>query len=365
MDFNFSLNCQEKLKPNKSKIQCYNKLVEFKSNPSKIEFLHDIVNDSYIHYIKWNTFCAFNSIEDIFYLTYSNEQKSIIFYNLIDNKKISEIKNAHAKHITNFRHYLDANNKRDLIISISLDDNNIKLWNVNYLVCLLNVEHANKVGGLLSACFLIDNNNINIVTSNHSISHIEPIKIYDLNGNIIQIINDSKNATDYIDTYYDNQNSNIYILACNDNFIKSFDYKQNLIYKTYEDINKYNNNKFYRKSHIYCIINDKEQLIESSQDNIIRIWNFHSAILLNKIIINQFFVLNGFCLWNNEYICISYEDETIKIVELKNGKIIKELKNHNKNVLYIEKIIHPIFGECLISQGWRNDCIKLWGNVND
>ena len=41
-----------------------------------------------------------------------------------------EIKNAHDRDIINFRHHLDIINKRDLIISISSDDNDLKLWDV-------------------------------------------------------------------------------------------------------------------------------------------------------------------------------------------------------------------------------------------
>ena len=73
-----------------------------------------------------------------------------------------EIKNAHNKVIANFRYHLDNKNKRDLIISISPEDNNIKLWNINNLECLLNLSNIYEEGLINSACFLEDyNNNIN------------------------------------------------------------------------------------------------------------------------------------------------------------------------------------------------------------
>ena len=64
---------------------------------------------------------------------------SLISYDLIDNKKIIEIKNAHSKYITNLRHYLDKLNKRDLIMSISRDINDIKIWNINIFSILLHM----------------------------------------------------------------------------------------------------------------------------------------------------------------------------------------------------------------------------------
>ena len=81
-------------------------------------------------------------------------------------QKITEIKNAHNNVTTNFRHYLDVINKRDLILSISAYENNIKLWNINNFECLLNLQNINKGGCLYSACFLNDNNQNYIITSN-------------------------------------------------------------------------------------------------------------------------------------------------------------------------------------------------------
>ena len=138
---------------------------EFKSNPQNDKIMHYLVQDSYAHYAFDNTFSVFITINNLLYLTYSNANKSIIFYNIIDNKKIKEIKNAHDKYITNFRHYLDVINKRNLIISISSDDNNIKLWNANNFECLLDIKNIYKKPYLNSACFLNDNNNICIVSS--------------------------------------------------------------------------------------------------------------------------------------------------------------------------------------------------------
>ena len=41
-------------------------------------------------------------------------------------------------------------------------------------------------------------------------------------------------------------------------------------------------------------------------------------------------------------------------------KTIKIFKGHENNVLTLKKINHPLYGECLISQGYEQDNIKLW-----
>ena len=129
------------------------------------------------------------SINEIFYLIYSSKNNSIIFYDIIENKKINEIKNAHKDIITGFRHYVDNYNKRDLIISLSYDNNNIKLWNVNNLNCILNLENINKPGRYLSlACFLNSKNQIYIITGNRNYDSCEPIKVFDLKGKMVKQI---------------------------------------------------------------------------------------------------------------------------------------------------------------------------------
>ena len=128
-----------------------------------------------------------------------------------------------------------------------------------------------------------------------------------------------------------------------------------IIYHIYKD-----NNKQYGIGSI--IIKDNKgiiELIESCNDGIIRIFDFHSGLLLNKIKINDS-LLYGICLWNDNYLFVGCEDKTIKIVEIKNGLIIKSLTGHNNDVLSIKKIIHPKYGECLISQNWKKSEIKLW-----
>ena len=296
----------------------------YKDKLMDIKFIRTIINDSFAKYIKMNSFSIFNSIYGILFLIYSTENNSILFFNLIDNRKIVEIKNAHQNIITNFRHYLDTYNKRELVLSISLE-NNIKLWNVNNYECLLNIKNINGKGRLFSACFLNDNNQIFILTSN-IIDNPEPIKIFDLNGKIVKIVNNSNDSVHFIDTYNDIKKSNIYILTSNKDCVKSYDYINNKIYHIYKDLKK---EKQFYEAHICFIINNKEELIETCNDGNIRIWNFHSAILLKIIkVINENYKLECLCPWNNEFILVGC-GETIKIIELKNGKIIKDLNGHN------------------------------------
>ena len=322
-------------------------------NPKDIVFFSNLVNDSYSKYWLIDKFTVFKSINDILYLIYANKNKSIISYNIIDNKKINEIKNAHDKYITNFRYYMDYINNRDLIISISSNDNNIKLWNITNFELILNIKKIYDTGYLQSACFLNNNNQNYIITSNDCLNKI---KVFDFKGEKIKEINDSEESTFYIDIYYDNNLFKNYIITGHRGYVKSYDYNKNKLYhKYYGDIN---DNDDYHMSIIINKKNEVIELIESSCNGNIRIWNLHSGILLKKMkLCNE--KLREICLWNNVYIFVGC-DNTIKLIDLNNGEIIKELKGHNNKVLSIKSIIHPKYGKCLISQGADNDPIKLW-----
>jgi hypothetical protein len=246
-------------------------------------------------------------------------------------------------------------------MSISNEDNNIKIWNIENddPDCLVNIRNINNNGYLYSACFLNEKNINYIITSNYTFNNNpENIKVYDFNGKKIKEINNSNNITYYIDSFYENKLFKNYILTCNEDFIKSYDYNKNNVYKKYADDNM--------AGHFNLIINESKdivQILESSFDGIIRIWNFHTGKLLNKIKISDE-CIKEICLWNNEYILAACDDKTIKIIQLDNGIIIKELKGHKNYVISIKQIIHPKYGQCLISQGFFKDNIKLWANKN-
>ena len=332
---------------------------EFKSNPTNIKYFTDLTNDSYCQYsFLDNIFNIFKSIDNILYLIYTNEKKSIFFFDLINNQKISEIKKAHKMTIFNIRHYLDTIKKRDLIISISFGKN-IKLWNIKNLECLYYYNHIYDCGTIYSACFIKDNNNNYIITSNSDFpSNFGMIKIFDFYGNKIKEINDSNDSTFFIDIFYDKNKSKDYIVTGNYNYVKSYDYSNNKVYHKYCDSEDHEKDK---SVHISVVINDSEdviKMIESSYEGHIRIWDFHSAELIKKIYISQY-QLNGICLWNNKYLFAGCHDKNLKLINLDSEEIIN-IMGHKNYVLAIKKIIHPKYGECLISQGSLDDQIKLW-----
>ena len=268
---------------NKGKINNEKKYTKNKNNNAKdIRFSIEISKESYSHWDLDNSFTVFRSLDDILYLIYCNNKNSLIGYDKINNKKIIEIKYAHEHEITNIRYYLDNIYKRDLIMSISGQSNYLKIWNIYNFELILTIENIYFDNGISSACFLNDFK-LNYILTSASYNNKESIKKFDFNGNEIGEIKDSKDQIFFIDIYYQFKLNKIYILTANYRYIKVYDYNKNKLKNIYCD----NSNAY----HNSIIIQDNSdsiiKLIESSDDGNIRIWDFNSGKLLNKIKISN------------------------------------------------------------------------------
>ena len=331
----------------------------YNKDPNNIHFLNTLSSNAYSCYSVDKTFIVFKAKNKISYLIFASEDVSIICFSLNSERIVTEIKNAHEReYITNLSHCYQEKNNMDILMSVSGDNNNIKLWNISNWKCILNITNINQIGFLESACILNFKNEFYIISSNWNYEDVEKIKVYDFKGNKIKEIANSDEKTYFINTFYDTQQSTYYIIAGNYNYLKSYNYEKNKLFQKYYE----NNNN---GAHLSAIIFNNEnitQLVESCVDGFIRIWNFHTGKILNKIdtTTDNFIGIFGICIWNKKYLFTSCNNNEIKLIDLENKTIVKRLKGHKKPISCIRKIIHPKYGECLISQGYKNDQLKLW-----
>ena len=112
---------------------------------------------------------------------------------------------------------------------------------------------------------------------------------------------------------------------------------------------------------------DKIKLIDLCSDGNIRIWNFHSGVLLNRIKVSDGRLL-CVCLWDNNHLCLSFTLSgefklpvcNLKLFDLKNYEICEEIMDiKERNIDKIKRFQHPLYGDCLITQ-CSDENIKLW-----
>ena len=323
-------------------------IFETNSNSPNIKFSKFLTADSYSSGCLINSFISFQSINGSIYLIYTNNSNSIIYFNLINNQKLNETKNAHDHPIFNFRHIVDSTYNRDLLLSTTKIG--VKVWDISNYNCLF------KFQGKISIANLMNHNNIIYVLIAHNLNLMyQPTEIFDFNGNNIKTIGNLEKNTYSIEIYYDKTYFINYIITGNKNYIKSYNFNEKKYYHKYKDDSGFSYNNI--------IINNNDniiRIIEANYDGNIRIWDFHSAELLKRIKCSEQSLIS-ICIWDNNYCFVGVMNENIELVDIKNNIIIKKLDIYKSQVT-INKIKIPKINECLITQGLYDDQIKLWTN---
>ncbi len=165
-------------------------------------------------------FTVFESINNIFYLVYAKRNLSLIFFNLKSKTLINEIKNAHKQEIISIKHYLDINNKRDLIFSVSYYC--IKIWNCKNVENLL--EFKKDEAFFYTSCILNYEDDICFIAGESNVRSI--IEVYNLYGKRVKTITnkpyfnhglnkDMGERIFHIESFYDVSLDKTFIIAQN------------------------------------------------------------------------------------------------------------------------------------------------------
>jgi WD40 repeat protein len=307
--------------------------------PKSYQNLDDFTINSNTSSNKYDVLCVFKSANNILYLVYPNKN-IIIFYNLIDKKKVSEIRNAHDYEIIHISHLYDEKKNLDLLMSAS---NDVKIWNLDNKECINNIrifngqsiycsflKHITGIYCLVGICYY-QKNSINAYYYNKGLAK--------------KFIIEEKSEMYCLKTYNSNDSKN-YILVGLYDLALSIDFNTGLI----DDFREQENGKCHRFLNIF----EEDNIIKliDGCHECINIWNFHNRNLLMKIYLDDIYSL---CVWNNSILLVGGEKK-IYIINLNYGIILNEIFGHNK-VINIKKFVHPLYGSCLISQGEKNDFI--------
>ena len=335
----------------KTRFQCCNTI----ATPPKLVFCDNIVEKACRIYLNDNNFITFDTMYNQKFLVYGTKNLSIHFYDLKEEKVTRRISKAHEQYITNFRHAYDNIYTRDLLLTVSDQLKNIKVWDVKNLDCLVNIRKAYENGFLFSACVLVEQQSkINyIISVNHN--H-EFIKIFDFEGKLINTINNSQDKSVLVDTFYDGYKKKSYIIVLNEQNIVSYDFDTKTIFQNYHE----NNTNSIHTDFILYTKGKEVNIIESDTSGYIRIWDFYTGLLSNKCLVGKKSKLRGMCLWNQNYLFVGSDDKQIKLIDLPNGVKIDSIKC-DCCICSIKKINHPKYGECLLyDEKSRNGIIYLW-----
>jgi WD40 repeat protein len=325
--------------------------LKFIRDPKELIYKEDLCSTAHKTNSIDKVFCAFKAFSGEPLVVWGTPQYSIEFYDLEKGKIIKSIFKAHNQTIFSCRHYSDSKNRIDYIISSSYD-RAVKVWDLKTFNYIVNISNAHSGYYIYSVCILCDEKeDCNYVITS---APNEYMKVWDFKGKLLRSFGQNDESTYFIDIYFDNFLKKYYVINANSTDVKSYSFKNGELYHKYRGEPQ--------TWHMSAVVNetkDQNILIESDGNGYIRMWEFHAGTLLKIISASPNLNLRGICLWNDDYLLAAGNDYQVKLFDLVEGKFVKTLKAHTSTVCSLEKIVHPKYGECLISQGLDGK-LRVW-----
>jgi hypothetical protein len=327
----------------------------FKTNPSTLKFKIDLSTKAQKSFTIDNVIAVYVGYDGNSYLAAPiSTTFEIEIMNLRDNKIVHSLK-GHSAHIYIVRHYFQRKSSTDFLISTS-SERKVKVWNLKTYECHITLNKCHTGTYLYSVLLLFDNiNNLNyIVTSCPN----EYMKLWDFDsGKFIREIGSISDYTYFIN-YWNNNNIN-YIINANSSNVKIYGInKSKEIYREFlAPQSTWHMSAFVER------MNDINYLFESDGNGYLRIWNIEKKEIYKSIQASGC-NLRGICFWNDRFIIAASSDKGFKIFDLENNKNIITIHGHESVLCTVQKIMHPLYGESLISSGIDGN-IKLWIQKNN
>ena len=325
----------------------------FRCKDSLIKDNYDdfFINDSFEVYYSYQNF---NEIM----IVSPNKDNEIRIMRLKD-KKIIKILKGHSSLVCHVRHFFNPKSKIDYLLSID-DDKILNVWDLSNN---FNQKQTLKLNykNIFSAILIFEINDY-IITSTYNQDNLSEdftkIFFFD-NGKFVRNIP----KTNINKTYYLLEWNNPNDQQC---YIIDFCIGKILINKVNEE-EKYGElraNVQYEEAFTYykgCIIgNNNDNLIALSENGYIHKWDLISLNLIFTITVSKC-KFNTLLKWSNRYIIVSDKgNNSYIVIDITTQKIISKNNKHIKDFIKsFKKIIHPVFGECMITCNHAHH-IQLW-----
>ena len=328
----------------------------FKKNPN-LKFKEKIIEN--------NDSLGFNDLFEIFislknsltYIVSTDKENFCLNIYLLENTKLVKSIKGHNYHITTVKYFYD-NSKNEFLISADVSGIVI-IWEINdFNNNFKKYEIKLNIKYYIYSCLMFFNVNNYIITSTCG---KEKTKLFLFEHNNIKFIKNIDGSDDNC----------VYYLLIWFNVI-SEDYYLIQFCKKKLVINNINTNEVYwnlidEKNKDACYMNgfindnsEYEYLYTCSMNGFINIWDLFQKELINTIFINNNY-LSQIIQWNEKYIIMTNGNKNnISILDIESGIIISNIFSiHEKGIINIKKIIHPIFGESLLSCGLEGS-IFIW-----
>ena len=310
----------------------------------------------------FEVYYPFDNPDEIFLIYQNNKNLNLEIFNITKMKNISCLKNISEK-VSLIKHFFNQKNSYDYLCT-SDTKKIIYVYNLSLNYNLLYQIKTYYSFNIFSCLMFFDNKNNNnyLITSTFAINGDNYSKAYTLeDGSFIKNYpGTDENATSFLIYWFHKIIKRNYIIELCSEKIFIYEITTNGLYVSFD----VKNVDFLHG----CIIkySDKEEfLFSSTYNNNIYIFDLYKKKLKNIINLWNKVEKNNkiydIIKWSDKYILIcNYDSKSIDIFDTIHNKIISSIKDiDNSNFLLFKKIIHPNFGESLLTSS-ENNTIKLF-----
>ena len=304
----------------------------------------------------------FDHQDEIFIIYQTNKNYNLQINNISKNHLIASL-NEISEKATIIKHFFNPKNSYDYLC-VSDIKKLIYIYNLSLNYKLLYKIKANYSFNIFSCLLFFDNKNNNnyLITSKFAINGDNYTKAFTLEEGafIKKYPGTNKNSTSSLIYWFHKILKGNYIIELCSGKIFIYQMITNGFYMEFkkEEIDFMHG----------CILENKENkefLYCSTYSNNIFVFDLYKKTL-NRIIdlwnkIEKHNNIYDMIKWSNKYIIIiNYNNSCINVLDINQNKIISCFKEvDNIHIVFLKKIIHPIFGEALLTSS-DDLTIKMW-----
>jgi len=335
----FELESPAIFKLNKSK---------YYSNPQNLKFKKDITDKLQKSYTIDSVFCAFSTFDGRSYVAWGCPTFTVEVFDLLQDKLVKSL-SGFNQHIYITRHFFDKATKKDYLLSTSYSKS-CKIWDCQDFSNILTIQNCHTGSYLYSGLLIFDPQNSDSPLA-LTVAPNENIKVWDFKGALVNQINTTTDYTYYINVWYDDKNNNeknnIFLINANSKDVKIYDFRTGLVYKTFYNTEQ---QSAWHMCALVEYISQKPYLFESDGQGNLRVWEIETQSVFKKVSVEGI-NLRGICLWNELYVLVAGTDKTVKVINYMQEKLEGVLDANNNILCTLDKIHHPLHGECLFTGG--------------
>jgi hypothetical protein len=312
--------------------------------------------------------CCFG-INDIFDIYYSHNENNELYLisadanntisitRLRDNKLVKSLGDNNGS-IKTIRHFYNKKNKTDYFVA-SFKGSFIKVWDLtnNY-----NLKHSIQIdyseNTIIYSCFLYfpENDEDYLITSSNERESNDYTKIYSFaNGSLINNMEDTNRSEIYYLLLWSKNDKDDFLIECSNQLVVIHDLKTKKLVRGLHT----NNTTIHNSA---CIIRKDEidYLYVGNINGIINIWDLNTFQLKGNVTHRKSYFYH-LINWSNKFILVAEKfSGCIIVIDTTSNRVITVITNKDEIfVNSLKKIIHPDYGESLLSSDFSNK-IYLW-----